>query len=321
MERGLFIAFWALLFWGLLDACNRYAVTTLQIDPWLLSSFQMLLGGLGLFMLGGSFKIAWRTLHYPHTWAIGIFRLTSIIFYIPALVYISATEAEFITRIGILISIVFMWIIANKRPTKKDIPGLSLVTLGLLLLILRQENSFFNPSVIFLFLAAFSLVLQTYFVEKHPIANQFLNIKNRASYTGVILMVVGFLFLVLYLFMPSLEHVWPNSFIKVMPKGDLSQINLLFILISAITGLLLRAPAMYLSFLSIRFLKTDNYLLVLGLLPFATLSMESIFSFFGLLDMSQTDIVDIGYGLIITLGALWVVIARTMQQNKDTENA
>lgn len=324
MERGIYLAITALVIWGILDATSRYAVVTLDANPFIFSCLNLIFGGLALLALGGKGWGNLETFKNPYTWVFGFFRVMMTIFVVCSFLFITASEEGFMIRISAVMAVVWLWVFCKKEPAKKELPGIALIVFGFLLLVLRQEDHFLNLGVIFVLLGALCDTILSITAEKHPISSRALDFRTRARYTGVILIVTSLFFTGVALIFAILSD--KTSYLPLenatiahwIPSlSDFTHIPT--ILAALFVGIFLRAPSMYCYLFAARLIKADMLLMVSTLATFSTLMAESVFSLFGLLDISALDFTDIFAGLLMTAGALFTVITRFFKHYREQQ--
>lgn len=315
MERGFTLAFIAIILWAILTSTTRVLVTTYDVNPILFACFSIMGGALTLLAIPGKGRARSLTLTDYRTWGIGIFRFLDMMFFITALVWITATEAEFILGINVIISAILVWVFFNRQPKGLDWLGYGIIFLGSVFLMFSLPGGLSNPAVICLLLGCTSGAIAYVFLEKHPISNQSLGLHARAQFTGVVLLIVGMAFTLfvfsLALLKPHMHIPEENGFWSVVRQiPDAADFNLFAITSSLLLGAVLRGPVMYIVFLAVRLLKQDTYYLTARFIPFGVLGMESLYAGLGLLQFSTFTPQTLVVGICITLGAMIVLYNR-----------
>lgn len=322
MEKGFGWALLATFLYGLIDVVNRYAVTSFHANPWSFSFIQLLAGGVVLVLLAGVGRTSHRTLQNPASWAIGFLHIITMLMYVLAMVTISATEMNFMSKSAVLFSILLAWGVQGRRPSSTDYCGALIMLAGLAMLIWRQPEGLLTPAVIFVILGAFANALAALLTERHPESNKASGMRERCRYTGVILALTSFALLIFMLGLSQLKvfgSMLPQSLAVVVsqvppPSEYFSGAS---VWAAVIVGITLRAPVTYAMYYSIRLLKADNFLMILALIPFVALLFESLFGVFGLLDTTMISPVDIVAGLVITTGSVLTVIMRLIRRHNE----
>ncbi|MBI1363882.1 MAG: EamA family transporter [Proteobacteria bacterium] len=319
LERGGVMALGTLVLWAFLDVFSRYGVLELRLHPWSFASLQMVVAGIGLLLMGGRGSTSsWRTLRHPLTWAIGVLRVTKDVLFILSLTMITATEATFLESLDLIFALLLVWVFLGRKLNIRDLPGTALVCAALTYLILQTDGGFMNPAIWLMSAAAVCLALMTLLTEIHDENHKAVSLRARCRVTGVVSLVTGLLFVAMMFVVDGLTLIWPsltqgdhifNAIVReVLPPSAL--LHSATMITAIVVGLLLRAPVMYLTFSSIRLIKTEAYLMIMTLLPFATMTVETVAGSFGLLDTSTLALDDVLAGMVIVAGSALTVFLR-----------
>jgi drug/metabolite transporter (DMT)-like permease len=330
LERGLLMAFTAVMFWGLLDASSRYAVVAMEADPMVFSCLNLMAGAVVLLAIAGPGAGGLETLRRGHTWMFGFFRVLMTLFLVFAFTALSASEVNFMLRVNVLFALVAAWVFFERKPTVADAPGIILLTGGFLGLVLRQEDAFLNWAVGLVMLAAICDTILTIIAERHPVSKKAMGLHARCRYTGFVLFVTS-LFFMLLAFLIASTKTWFGDDLTYLPEAaqqvlarapTLAHFTHGGTLLSALViGVFLRAPSMYLYLYAARLLKAENLLMAATLAPFATLAAESLFIGTGILDAATLDMWDVIAGVCMTTGALSMVVFRALAKRKEGTGA
>ncbi len=325
MERGLILAFSAVILWGLLDAASRYSVVVVGADPWIFSCVNLITGALIMLAVAGKGHGKIHTLYHAHTWVFGFFRVLMTLFLVFAFTSISASEANFMLRINVIMGMAAGYFIFKRKPQRSDIPGLALLIGGYTMLVLRQDDGFLNIAVLLVIAAAVCDTLLTVIAESHPVSNRASGISARLRYTGFVLLVTSLFFVAMALLLaylkslPILQGLEGSVGMVVSKAPSLeSFIHPGTWIAGGIIGVLLRAPSMYLYLYAARLLKTENLMMAATLAPFATLGAEGLFVAMGLMDTPTLDTLDVVSGFAMTTGALLMVFLRANVARRNT---
>lgn len=325
MERGLFMAFSAVILWGFLDAASRYAVTEVAADPWIFSCVNLMTGALLMLAMAGRGHNPMSTIYHAHTWFFGFFRVLMTLFLVFAFTSISASEANFMLRINVIMGMLAAYFIFKRKAQKTDIPGGILLVTGFFLVALRQQDAFLNVAVILVVLAAVCDTILTIIAETHPVSNRATGIKVRLRYTGFVLLVSSFFFIAIAFllaklkFNPALADLGSGVATVLASAPDVANFSHPGTWVAGIVvGVLLRAPSMYLYLYAARLLKTENLMMAATLAPFATLGAEGLFFSLGLMDSPTLDSLDVLAGFLMTFGALSMVFLRARAARQKT---
>lgn len=317
MERGLILAFSAVILWGLLDAASRYAVVEVGADPWIFSCVNLMVGAVVMLLVAGRGHGRMNTLYHMHTWVFGFFRVLMTLFLVFAFTTLSASEVNFMLRLNVLMGLAAGYFIFKRRPQKTDIPGLVLLVGGYITLVMRQEDAFLNVAVLLVIAAAVCDTILTVIAESHPVSNRASGIHARLRYTGFVLLVTSLFFVVMALLlaylktMPFFAGVAGSMGMVISKAPSLESFTHTGTWVTGgVIGVLLRAPSMYLYLYAARLLKTENLMMAATLAPFATLGAEGLFVASGLMQSPTLDTLDVAAGFMMTTGALLMVFLR-----------
>lgn len=316
MERGLFLAFLAVILWGFLDASSRYAVVSLGADPWVFSCLNLMIGAVMLLAIAGPGQGGLETIRRAHTWVFGVFRVLMTLFLVFAFTSISASEANFMLRINVLMGMVAAWFLFKRKPSLADVPGILMIFGGFMTIVLRQDDAFLTGAVVLVLLAALCDTVLTVIAETHPNSRKASGLKARCRYTGFVLLVTSLFFFAIAGVMSVAKGALGDSRWLMMAPDLADFMHPGTWLAALVIGVLLRAPSMYMYLYAARLLKTENLMMAATLAPFATLAAESLFVFEGWVETSTLDGVDVLSGVAMTLGAFSMVLVRAYRTRR-----
>lgn len=317
MERGLIMAFSAVILWGFLDAASRFAVTEMAADPWMFSCINLMAGAVLMLAIAGRGHSRMSTLHHAHTWFFGFLRVLMTLFLVFAFTSISASEVNFMLRINVIMGMLAAFLLFKRKAQKTDIPGGILLVIGFFTVALRQQDAFLNIAVILVILAAVCDTILTLIAETHPVSNRATGIKARLRYTGFVLLVSSLFFIAIAFVLaklklnPAFAEMGGGVSMVLASAPDLSNFGHPATWLTGIAvGIFLRAPSMYLYLYAARLLKTENLMMAATLAPFATLGAEGLLFSLGLMQTPTLDSLDVFAGFLMTFGALSMVFLR-----------
>jgi len=305
MLYGIHIALITVFLFAGYDVFNRFAILNLGAAPWQFALWQLIFASLTLLTFSGFGHQGLSTLKHPYTWGIGLARVTSIVLFLPALAHITATEANLLLKLNIFIAMALAYALLNRTPNKKDFIGFSAIILGLFILIMQQQGGFFSAPVWLIFGASIAITIATFLTELHPISNKSLGVKARCRYTAVILLVISIIFLISSLLLAQISPT-VHAYVTTQGTTNLST----FILAALVAGIFIRAPLTYYTFLSIRLIKSENFLMCMSLIPFITLSLESILTAIGVFPKNSITNATVFAAFLITCGAMFNILHR-----------
>ncbi|MTI19002.1 translation-associated GTPase [Rhodobacteraceae bacterium RKSG542] len=324
--RAILICLTSMLCWSLLIVTTRATMQAFALDPWIFTVVQIMCGGLFLILIGGRVRECWITITNPFTWGYGFLRVVSSACYTASLITVSAAVAGYFTFMAIPLSAAAVAYIFARPSAPMELYGHIIITIGLIMLVYGIEGTWANPAVIMMLFAEIAIVMATLMAEKHP-QNQGDSSRSRATLSGVMLLASGAFFLI-FLALGSFfssgigtdaqAGTWAASF----PSLDLTQVwsSTLWLWAIAI-GLTLRGAAMFMSMQAIRAAGSENYLAMAALLPLFALLFEMIAQHYGFITNGMPTPMTLAAGVIMTIGAFWIIIARRQKTKLKAQAA
>ena len=322
INLGLILAFCTAAGWALMDALMGFSVATIKADPIMFTCIAQIGGGGILLAIAGPGKLAMETLKAPHTWGHGLLSIATTIFYTLALVFITATELNFIMRIDAVLILFLSAFFLGRKIHRDDWIGISLISTGVIAFAINLNADIRAAAI---FLAAMSTifhVIRTMEAEKHPTSIKAKHdIRNRCRVTGIVLLIMGIVFFGLYLSfstfigefvkvssenMPILLDIFPKEGIKVTTETVYSGLAV---------GALTMAPAYYFYLYATVVAGASTVLMMLALMPFITFAIEWSMAQFNLVNVAEIGWQDLGAGLIIVAGAMYIIYGENKRKN------
>lgn len=323
MERGIYIGLLAVMLWGAFNATTRNLFVVYDLNVWAFALLHMFVAGVFLTVTGfqsHNKRKAFQTLKNGYTWAYGFLRLCAVILFMFALKGMSATEATFINCINVVMSLFVGYFMFGRTPKLSQLPLYVLVIASVTGLVLLQPQGFANPYVIVLLSSSVLFAYMTGLMEKHPEAQTSIGFRGRSLFTGIVMLVTSlimFVAVICFSFAPVPNIPVVADVMKGLPNLEMFMRKELWIA-SILVGLFLRAPAFYGSLLSLRLLKTENYMLVLTFIPFSTLLFESLFELFSphAAISFSLDWKVVLAGSIITFSSIMLILSKYIAKSK-----
>ena len=305
----------SLLSWAVLLVASRVTLLAFQLDPWLFTFIQMMAGGAFLVAIGARGSGLTKALRDPYTWVYGALRVATAGFFTAALVHTSVANAAFLGIVSMPISIVVVWVVLSRKPSRRELPGHAVIILGLALLAQNLEGGWRNPAIILMILSELCVVTSTLIGELHPL-NQTDDPRQRAGLTGIMLLASAF-FMLLAALCLSIVAQWLPA-VRDSVSGSLAWIGNPALVVdtrlwawAALVGVLLRGPSLFLSLKAIHQVRTENYIAAMAALPFLSLALEAVAVALGLLEPTTAAVPATLYGAMMMLGSLGVLRARS----------
>ena len=314
LTKGIFLSFLTVFLWALYDVSIRVVTSYWVIDPMIFVSFTNLFAALLLLVSAGPGPLSIETLRSPHTWAFSSLYLIRDILYVFILALISATEANFILRLTISMSLFLAWVSFGRKPTKHDLIGNIFVFIGIGYIALNLEESVRALAVFLLVVMSIVHTLVTLISEKHPTSNKAESVKDRCRVTGYVLLVTSFIFLVLLFGGALVRDAIPENEASqhlIMMLPDMARfLDPATILSATVIGLGLVAVSNYFYFYATKLAKSETFLMVTALLPVFTFGLEFVGNLMGIVDLTSISMSDIFAGCLITLAAVYMIVMR-----------
>lgn len=308
----------SLLSWALLLVTSRVLLVAFGFDPWLFTFIQMMVGGAFLIAIAGRGTGLVGALRNPYTWAYGVLRVATAAFFTAALVHTTTANAAFLGVVSVPISMIVLWLVLSRRPSRLELPGHVVILLGLVLLAQCLDGGWRNPAVIFMILSELCVVASTLIAELHPL-NQTDDMRQRARLTGIMLLASALVMLMAALglglvvqWVPNLRQMVPGN-LAWMANPAIAFDPYLWIC-AGLVGALLRGPSLFLSLKAIHRVRTENYIAGMAALPFMSLALESGASALGWLAPLSAASATTVFGTMMTLGSLCVLWARSKRK-------
>ena len=317
ISKGLLLSLITVFLWAIYDVCVRFIIISWQVDPLVFVSLTNLFGALTLLVIAGPGRLSAETLKSYHTWSFSSLYLIRDILYIFILGLISATEANFLLRSTIILSLLISWGAFNRKPSKHDLIGSLAICFGIFVISLDLPE---NIRILALFLVGLMSIvhtLVTFISEIHPTSNKANTIKDRCRVTGYVLLVTSLIFItVLYLGSSAKEASSASGMpmLNWLPDSkDFVQRHM--VLSATLIGITLVAVSNYFYFYATRIAKSEVFLIVTALLPIFTFVLEFLAGSFNLLNVSSITSQDMIAGSIIVGAAMYMIYMRRKNEN------
>ncbi|MCG8491292.1 MAG: EamA family transporter [Sneathiellales bacterium] len=274
MPKPFLITFAAMLCWALLSVVSRILLLKFEFDPWMFSFVQLSAGGAALIALSRRGRFELTSFKRPSTWVLGVLRVLSASLFTVVLGWVSVLETGLIGTLNLPVIALAVWLLYGKRVTHLESIGHFLLLFAILFLVLGLEGDMRGIVGGFMILNAICLAAITLISERHPD-----NISDapgaRARFTGAVLLVTAGFFLL-------------TRFVQTGVSFE--AIDLPLLVSGVLVGIILRAPAMFLVFWSIRLVGAFRYTASVVFLPMLGFLFEQTASFLGLLKSSSLEI-------------------------------
>ena len=215
-DLGIILSLATVFFWVLLDVCMNYSVSNMDANPVVFACAIHMSGGFALLMLAGPGRLVWETFKTWHTWMHGLLQVFVTMFYSLALVYITATEVNFIMRIDMVMTMIMTALFLNRKPSKHDLIGTAFVALSVYLFTMGIDPAIRIIAFTMVALSGFFHTLRTIEAEHHPTSIKAQhNFRDRARVSGIILICMGTLTMLVYLGLAQISAAFSGTGVEV----------------------------------------------------------------------------------------------------------
>lgn len=299
----LILLFSTTLIWALLLVCNRIALTSFDIDPYAMTCWQLVFGGIALVLLAPGRTIPWRQFTLPINWAYGVLRVMTGVTWTASLLYISAPETGILSQTGMPMAALAATFILGRTPGRSEWLGHAILISGAFWMAWHLPDGFSNPAVWLMLASEVTAIASSVLAELHP-DNQIKDAWAHLRFTGVLLLITASIFLIV----PSFIEL-----ISPVPIPYLSNAGLFgteTLIAGLLIGVLFRGPAMVLSLRSVKVAGIEKYILSTTLLPFVLLGLEMLASQFGLTPAPSHDSVFWISSLLVMIGIIQIAVSK-----------
>ncbi|MCB9764020.1 MAG: hypothetical protein H6739_29890 [Alphaproteobacteria bacterium] len=281
-------------FWGVLDGGLRVAIVGYGADPYLVSTGNLLLGGLVLWAVGDR-RAARGALRYWETWAFGGCRYAVGILLAYVSWHFAATEVDFLCQTAAAMLVLWDAGVQRRWPTLGELALVALLCGG------AAWVGFSQPGLPWWSLpvvgaAALCYAASVVLAARNPANQRAVTPAERAGLTGMVLIVCALPFLLAFPFVgPPLDTVnWASTLGWALG-----------------IGLLTRVPSMGFYLVAAKHLGAKRLVLVFAVMWMVTLSTEWAASMAGVADMrAMLTPTDLAVGVAMTLGSVWMALKR-----------
>ena len=318
LKGWLAALFSVLVLWGLNNVMIGYSAKVLEVN-YLIYTCCAFISASFMLLLAGGLKddLAKETLRSPDTLMFGFIMLFGYLITLSLFFYTSSTEGAFLQRISMIFSLLTAWFFMQRKPSIPSLVGALLVLFGIGLIC--QEIPAENRGMIYLimFLEGAALTARTFAAETHKSYTKAIKEDNdpklKTRVVGFVMFLVSMVFLIFSLMFAALQTYFPvfenSSIVPVL--SDFVDYKTIFAGLFA--GIVLITPLRLIEFFSANTIKSENFLALAALSPFATLFWEWLFeplTGISIKDFSTNDLIA---GLIITFGCLLTAFAQIIK--------
>lgn len=309
--KGLSYAIVCVVLYSLFNIYFK-VVSVYEINSLLFLATSLIFASLTLLLKGGRTSLIFTAIKDPLTWLYSVTFILECFFALELLKYILATEMVLVSRLSVLISVLFALVFFKRTNLKKGIWGLPLVGLGMIIVFFNIDENL--KQVIYLALGL-SITKSLYYIsiELNKVAHKSKNYLSDFSVLGYILGITSVILMFLLYFLSKVTTI---SYVPTI--GDFESFNL-FIL-AGFYGVFGVTALRYLEFKSVQSIKSEIFMCILTVVPLVTLVFESMASYIGLIKTPvEISPLTLLANLLIISGGLLIVILRVASEELSDE--
>ena len=321
LQKAGWLSVGTIFFWALLNVTLRYCVVEYGCHPLAIACSNAVFCALALLAIGSKEVNIRQILQSVQTWFFGITQILKNICMIYVFVYISSTEANLLTNIEIVLSVLLTWMILKRRPGWIDGVAMAFIILGCALLLTGLPDAVVAPAALWVFAASLLTSLRSIVAEVHPANKGYLSVRDRCAVTGWILLAGSIVFVLVFAglslwaaCLPS--EVLEQTFILKKMPAPAEYFYLPSVLGGMVTGVLFYAISMYFYFYAISLSTNEYFMLSRSLQAVFTYGVETVFAFFGALPLVVLSASDWFAALAIIFSSLSMLLVRSERGRK-----
>ncbi len=311
--------------WGISAISMGYSAKFLDANGMVFTCCSFIAAAWSLLLYAGHGELSRETLRSIDTWGYGIVLILSSLILFAVFYFVSPTEGVFILRTSVVAGLIGGWFFLSRAVGVLQILGSIIILAGILWVCfgIAEESQVAVLGLIFLyaFLQSARIFIAEFHKTHNAAARRAGNLKTRCRVVAYVMLVVAIMFLLLSLIGATIHAQTGHFIINGMP--ELSDFrNPAAIIAGLLTGSLLIAPVRLIEFTSSHKIKTENYLALGAIAPFATLLIEWITEPITGLPLQEFTQSDFLAGIAITMGGILVAFggARGDKKNPDFVN-
>lgn len=316
LRKASILSVGTIFFWAILNVSLRYMVIEYNCHPVVIACSNAFFCALALLAIGKHNVGVKKIFKNFNTWFFGITQLLKNICMIYAFVYISSTEANLLTNIEIVFSVLLAWVFMKRKPNALDIFAMILIFCGCMILVAGLPMKVMLLATFWVFSASFLTSLRTVAAELHSENKKGLSLKERCSVTGWILLISAVVLVVFFAclsvaagFLPQ-EIITQSTLFKELPT-PMQFIALPNILGGLIVGAGIYAISMYFYFYAVSISNSEYFMLFRSGQAVFTYGIEMLFAMFTALPMVYLSATDWFAAFTIIFCSLSMIMMRS----------
>ena len=321
MYKAGLLSVGTVLLWALMNVSLRYCVLDYGCNQFAIACSNAVFCGLALIAIG-NYKIdVWKILKNYQTWLFGLIQVLRNVCMISAFVYISSTQANLLTNVEIVFSVLFAWFFLKRRPSGVDFVAMLFIILGCFILTAGIPYEVMGIAVMWVMAASVLSALHALLAEIHPDNRGDLSMKDRFSVTGWIMFVSGLAFVIFFTLLSFVASFLPEDMIKhtyilqYLPSAAeyFSWNNLIG---GFVTGVFFYALSMYFYLYAVSISTSEYFMMYRSTQAVFTYAVEIAFSAFAALPLLALNLNDCFAAFTIILSSLCMILMRTPRGEK-----
>lgn len=320
MYKAGILSLLTIFLWAVSNIFLRYSVLEFGCNQFAIACTNVLFSGLAMIALGNHKTNVLKIITNYQTWLFGALQIFRNWFMIMAFVYISSTEANLLANIEIVFSILFAWLVFNRKPNKVDELSMLLIFIGCAVLVVGLPVNIMLKVTIFVSISAFLNVLRTVIAEIYKDNQAKMSIKDRLSMTGWIMLISAFTFVLIAAFMGLIVAYLPASwnealpFLKMLPKPQ-EYIALNNILCGMVNGIVFYAASMYCYLYAVSLSNSEYFMMYRSTQAVFTYVVEFTVSSFTALPFVNLSALDWSAAILVIFSSACMVMMRSAKKD------
>lgn len=316
IQKAGWLSLLTVICWGFLNVSLRFLVVEYGCHPLTVACSNALFCALPLIMLGSHHADIKKIFLNKNTWLFGITQILKNICMIYAFVYISSTEANLLTNIEIVLSVLMSWFYLKRRPNFVDFTSMFLISGGCFILVAGLPVKIMLAATLWVFAGSFLTSLRAILAELHTENKKELSGRDRCGVTGWILLFSSVAFILFFVMLSGITALFPNEIVEnTVILSSLPKLNefiyLPTIIGGFVTGVIFYTPSMYAYFYSISLSNNEFFMMFRSFQAVCTYAVEYGFSLVTALPMIVLSSVDWFAAFTIIFSSLSMILVRS----------
>ncbi len=321
MYKAGALSLMTILFWAISNIFLRYCLLEHDCNQFAIACSNALFCGLAMIALGNHKTNVWKIVANYQTWVFGSLQIFRNLFMIMAFVYVSSTQANLLSNIEIVFSVLFAWMLFKRKPGGVDVASMLLIVFGCFILLAGLSFDVMVKVSAFVAISSFLNVLRTIIAEVYDDNKASLSIKDRLSMTGWIMFVSGITFIIVAALLAFVVSHVPDSVKQALPFLEMLPAPAEYIapnnvLCGLINGVCFYAISMYCYLYAVSLSNSEYFMMYRSTQAVFTYAVELLVSSFTALPFLPLTANDWLAAVTIILSSACMVLMRTPRGEK-----